>query len=615
VIGIVLTAMVVIGLTLSGLRLRARLAGFPVLRPAEEHADGGRHLMIVSNDVRPGEEVRRDAVAFALQEEIGVLDLVPADLPATAARDLLRRVDPAEYRADRLGIGRSVGAAVLAGADVLQRAELPEPGPCEPADLIGVVRRLKPYAGSGQARSGAEIAIAPGLRAGPDDLAKRRARLNANNIIVPLHLTLDIISFLFVAGALVADWRWGLIALAAYCLQPYLIFAGTAVHPRGLHIAALLRPLHDPYVWVRTALGRWRSAAEVADITAREQARVCYERELADGVDRFFEPRRADCPWCGSDDLSVRLRVPDLVYGKPGNFTLEECAGCGHVFQNPRLTPAGLDFYYRDFYDGVGASNAESIFLSAKDAYRARARMVEPFGTPKAWLDVGAGHAHFCATAREVWPDTVFDGLDWGDEIEEAARRGWIGRAHRGMFPDLTDELDGVYDVVSMHHYLEHTRDPFAELDAAAKILPPGGHLLIELPDPEWPLARMFGKYWMPWFQPQHQHMMPIENLKRALAERGLTPIAQERSAVHQHNDFVAAAYLFFAGLAPDPNRPWATRRPSLVRKVGRGLVWTVGVPALPAGLLLDRTVGHVVANRRGRGNAYRVLAKKPETR
>ena len=167
--------------------------------------------------------------------------------------------------------------------------------------------------------------------------------------------------------------------------------------------------------------------------------------------------------------------------------------------------------------------------------------MLEPFATPKAWLDVGAGHAHFCATAREVWPDTVFDGLDWGDEIEEAARRGWIERAHRGMFPDLTDELDGVYDVVSMHHYLEHTRDPFAELDAAAKILPPGGHLLIELPDPEWPLARMFGKYWMPWFQPQHQHMMPIENLKRALADRGLVPIAQDRSPAHQHNDFVAA--------------------------------------------------------------------------
>ena len=33
-------------------------------------------------------------------------------------------------------------------------------------------------------------------------------------------------------------------------------------------------------------------------------------------------------------------------------FTLEQCGDCGHVFQNPRLTPEGLEFYYRDFYDG-----------------------------------------------------------------------------------------------------------------------------------------------------------------------------------------------------------------------------------------------------------------------
>jgi hypothetical protein len=117
----------------------------------------------------------------------------------------------------------------------------------------------------------------------------------------------------------------------------------------------------------------------------------------------------------------------------------------------------------------------------------------------------------------------------------------------------------------------------------------------------------------MPWFQPQHQHMMPIENLKRALTERGLTPVAEDRSSAHQHNDFVTAAYLFFARLAPDPARPWSTKRPSAARHLWRGLVWIVGVPALATGLLLDRTVAGTVARRRERGNAYRVLARKAD--
>ena len=85
-----------------------------------------------------------------------------------------------------------------------------------------------------------------------------------------------------------------------------------------------------------------------------EASRPYYQAELADGVERFLEPRRNTCPWCGSEDLSVRLRTGDLIQRKPGRFTLEQCGACGHIFQNPRLTPAGLDFYYRDFYDGLG---------------------------------------------------------------------------------------------------------------------------------------------------------------------------------------------------------------------------------------------------------------------
>ena len=373
--------------------------------------------------------------------------------------------------------------------------------------------------------------------------------------------------------------------------------------------------MHDPYVWVRTAAGRWRSAAEEQRDAERAAAALYYRAALAEGTARFFEERRPDCPWCGSADLAPLLRSPDLVMGKPGMFTLERCGGCEHVFQNPRLTPDGLNFYYRDAYDGLGTATAEAVFLTSVESYRGRARMLEPFTTPKAWLDVGSGHGHFCATAREIWPDTVFDGLDQGDGIEEAERRGWITTAHRGMFPELADELAGRYDVVSMHHYLEHTREPFAELDAAARVLRPGGYLLIELPDPQWRLARVFRRYWMAWFQPQHQHMMPIGNLTSALAERGLQPVAIERGRAHQANDVVMAAYLFFANLAPDRSMPWSGRRPTVVTWMWRYVAWTAGVPTIVAGLLLDRTIGSALARRWDRGNAYRVLARREDSR
>jgi SAM-dependent methyltransferase len=341
-----------------------------------------------------------------------------------------------------------------------------------------------------------------------------------------------------------------------------------------------------------------------------EAARPYYQAELADGVERFLEPRRNTCPWCGSTDLSIRLRTSDLIQRKPGRFTLEQCGSCRHIFQNPRLTPAGLDFYYRDFYDGLGQEGVENIFNTAGRSYRGRADLLKRFTTPTAWLDVGAGHGHFCRLAREVWPNTVFDGLDLSVTVEEAQRRGWIDQSYRGEFVALADELAGRYDVISMHHYLEHTREPFDELDAAAKVLSAGNHLLIELPDPESSFGRVLGRWWIPWFQPQHQHLIPVRNLVQALTDRGFSTVAIERGAAHQGVDLVFGLIFALIAVAPDPRLPWLATEPTPWRRLRHTTVWVVGRPLLMITHLLDELLSRVVRRSRG-GNTYRVLARK----
>jgi SAM-dependent methyltransferase len=611
----ILTLLVVIGLIVNGLRLRTRVPGaLPAAEPAPEPltapgpATDEQAAWITARGTTLDDAARRDAAAFARAGHLTLVDLVPADLPLTAARDLVRQVDPRAYRTNVLSAGSSAGVAVLADQALLERARVSQPPDPEPADLIALTRRLRPYAGQGAA-----IVVARGVRSDRDDLARRRARLRASGNIVSLHIALDVIPFALTVIALITGWEWGLAAAVAYLLQPYLIFAGTALSPRGLHAAALLRPVAEPYVWVRTATGRWRSSADQQREAQRAEAVAYYQAALAGGTDRFFEQRRGSCPWCGEADLTVRLRSPDMVTRKPGTFTLERCGGCRHVFQNPRLTPEGLDLHYRDFYDGLGTNTVETTFLTAMEDYRARARMVQQVTTPKAWLDVGAGHGHFCAVAREFLPDTIFDGLDQGAVIEDAERRNWITTAYRGSFPDLAGELAGRYDVVSMHHYLEHTREPLQELDAAAHVLPVGGYLLIEVPDPEWRLAPLFGRYWMAWFQPQHQHMMPIGNLTAALERRGLRPVAIDRGAAHQANDVVWALFWLVTSLVPDRSKPWSPRPATRVTRACRNLVLAAVLPFLVASLLVDRTLIRALARRWDRGNAYRVLARKGE--
>ncbi len=298
------------------------------------------------------------------------------------------------------------------------------------------------------------------------------------------------------------------------------------------------------------------------------------------------------------------------MQSKPGEFELDQCGRCDHIFQNPRLSLEGLDFYYRDFYDGTGGDLAEAVFSSDDSSYRGRVDLVAAHARPKRWLDVGAGHGHFCLIASDVLPDTRFEGLDLSDSIVEAERHRWIERAHLGLLPELADELLEAYDVVSMHHYLEHTRDPAEELDAARKVLESGGHLLIEVPDPECRTGRLLGWMWGPWFQPQHQHFVSVTNLATMLTDRGFTVVAEERGPAHQAADLAFAALLLLNRVAGPPDKPWVAPR-RLRDRVRRAVGVPVLAPLVVAALIIDRLIAPVVRRLPGGPNTYRMLARK----
>lgn len=594
----ILFGLVVVYLLLDAAKLRARAGQLRVLRPA---AGDSEDFLSYPDDLPS--DVRESAIEFARTEDLGLVDVIPANLTTTAAVDLLRAVEPARYRGGRWVRGISAGDAIVCGRKAIDKLDVKDPH--DPTEFVSFARRVKDREGVS-----VDLAVAPTLKAKPYNLSTRGARLRQLGKRPALWTSGSVLGYLIVAGTVVWSWPWGLIAAGLYLLHPIVAFAGTPLRPKDLLLASVLRPVHTPYLWIRTMAGRWRSAAEREQDETMVSLIPAYQEEISRGTDRFFEPRRDTCPTCGAAQLELCVNSVDLVQRKPGEFTMDRCVSCGHVCQNPRLTPTGLDFYYRDFYDGHGAGAAEAVFAGKADPYYDRARMVQPFTTPTRWLDVGSGHAHFCRGAKEILPETTFDGLDQGAAIEDAVTLGWISKSYRASFKDVAPEIAGQYDVISMHHYLEHTRDPWDELDTAASVLPDGGYLLIELPDPEWRLGRLFGKYWMPWFQPQHQHMMPIENLKQALTERGLKPVAEERGKAHLCNDFVLSSYLYLANIAPRSPSPWRPEKPKL-RGIRSAAVWTVGIPWLIVAGILDKTVNQTIAKRTDRGNAYRVLARK----
>jgi SAM-dependent methyltransferase len=554
------------------------------------------------------------AAAAAEMEATGadVIELMPGDLAADRALSVLRWTDLDRLRDDPMYAGAGTCDAVAVRASVADRMGIPEGG--ESLDRYDLVRRTMDA--HLHARS-SSVRVAPGLGAAPLTPRDRWRELEAVTAFSRPYESLTPIAFgartlwllTLSAGPLVAPLP-GVVALAAWSSQPLSVLAGKAPDGRRLSPGRVVADtvLRLPRAWV----DHLRMI-----VPARRETRAAYERVATAPTtplppeDERFDPRRETCPWCASSAIVPMLDGRDMHQQKPGTTHLDRCADCGHVFQNPPLSLKSLDYYYEDFYTGIGRDMADFGFASMTSYYRARAEAVGRFHEPRAWLDVGAGYGHFSGVARRMWPDAVFDGLDFGDSVELGQRRGWLDTAYRGLFTEMAGSLPRSYDVVSMHHYLEHTRDPHLELAAAAKMLEPGGYLEIEVPDPESPWLNRLGGWGHLWSQPQHQHFVTSGNLAEELEKLGFEVVSVERGAANMGDDLGSAVVMWIQRHSRNPFAPWLgpPTRADRAKRVG---VILAALPALVVTGLADIVKDAWIERKRhGVGNVYRLVARK----
>ena len=377
-------------------------------------------------------------------------------------------------------------------------------------------------------------------------------------------------------------------AFVAVCfhLQPMIIFGGQTLIPMDLIQTTLLRA---PLEFILAIATLTQSSTRTEDHSDDDQdLRQTYAQLVQPGLGQFFEEEATHCPLCGARELAVQLRTSDIIQKKPGRFQLSRCVECQHIFQNPRLSIEGLNYYYKDFYDGLGEDGLAAVFGYSAEPYEKRASMLKGHHEPNRWPDVGAGHGHFCLIARDIWPETRFDALDLSSSVDEAARRGWADAGINGLFPEAASGLAEAYDVVSMSHYLSIRVIPKQSLVAAHKALIGDGKLMIEVPDPDCKLGR-----WLSavigclGFSSQHQHLLSSANLTQLLQKTGFE-VVEHFGKVHQPVDSFFVAHLQAVPLRLPVTYPGQHHCLSSLRCLHRG-IWGVGSLWLMLGWLLDR--------------------------
>ncbi|MFD8796728.1 hypothetical protein ACFV1T_39250, partial [Streptomyces vinaceus] len=229
------SALTLAALGAGTVRARRRLRAVPVLPAPPTAADGlpraAGWRLLTARGVEVNPATFLAACAHADRAGLRVLDLLPADLGAERALGLLRLVDPAGYRQDRLAEGRGAGYAVLVAEEVLARAGV-DPGGTglegaggrEPADLLALVRRLKEYAADSTG-----LAIAPALsvgRAGDPAGPVRAAELRAQGLPPGVLAGAQLAGLALLAGLAGRQGRWGAAAAGLYWLQPDLVLGG-----------------------------------------------------------------------------------------------------------------------------------------------------------------------------------------------------------------------------------------------------------------------------------------------------------------------------------------------------------------------------------------------------
>ena len=246
------------------------------------------------------------------------------------------------------------------------------------------------------------------------------------------------------------------------------------------------------------------------------------------------------CRSCGSSRTTLRGRKPG--WSTRREFSFYDCGDCGLLFVEPF---GGFEIYNEAYYRGEGPDP----FVDYESEYRDWRRTDRPLEfddfarildeelqtqeskgrktshDPLHWLDFGCGAGGFLKYLRERGSirgrPLQLTGHDVGSYADMLARDDGFRILD---FSALEREPDASFDVISMIEVIEHLPAPAQQLALVARLLKPGGLLLLTTGNMDCPVARRSGIYYGYCAPEIHVSLFSPRSLEHLYRKVGLAP-------------------------------------------------------------------------------------------
>jgi 2-polyprenyl-3-methyl-5-hydroxy-6-metoxy-1,4-benzoquinol methylase len=274
-----------------------------------------------------------------------------------------------------------------------------------------------------------------------------------------------------------------------------------------------------------------------------------------------------NCPVCGQTGSILLENLRDRLFGAPGRWALHRCgsSGCRTIWINPVIVEVELHKAYANYYTHSDAPSGtqsraakQSLLAGSYDRFVKQQYWALRYGYGRPgspiWkklpglliyllpnkpfyldthimflnavsggsvLDVGCGNGERLELLKGLgWK---VRGVDFDRRAVEAAKLKGLD-ADCGDLPAVGYQANS-FDAVISSHVLEHVPNPRQMVAECARVLKPGGRIVLVTPNADSFGLRYYGRCWRGLEPPRHLHIFSRSALDRVICDAGLSII------------------------------------------------------------------------------------------